>query len=333
MGKSCWLYGNCSGKFRLDPGPVRQACDVWGTFIMIENTKSASAALKVAAAGLAAGGLASTQAGAQEITPVGYEPNGDLNSLIWTLEGGAIFSDHADKLGEDVAVGGYGAISVSRFIDPDLDWRLSGRYGRFADVSRSETETEPGGPGFLTFDATQKKSFANIDFDIGHHFQHPGVQGRVFVGVRGLHSRETADKGFLLNDPNNNKFADANFGATSEFFGAGPRAGLEMVFKDPGDTFGVSVAGSAAVLLGNQRETISGSIFEDDNGVITNDSGRQSFNEFEALVNLSAAFGVEMMVNDNSTITLGYQAEMWTQEFLQERSLFHGPFVRGTIKY
>ncbi len=303
---------------------------------MIENTKSARAALKVAAAGLAAGGLASTQAGAQEITPAGYGADGDLNPLIWTLEGGGIFSDHAqDKFGEDVTAGGYGAISVARFIDPDIDWRLSGRYGRFADVNLSESD--PNGPpgGFATVYGSAEKSFANIDFDIGHHFQHPGVQGRVFVGARGLYSKESTGKGFAFSDPGDNgKFADGDFDATSEFFGAGPRLGLEMVFKDPGDRFGVSVAGSAAVLLGNLRESVSGSAIGGDNGGITdNDSDSISRNEFEALVNLSASVGVEMMVNDNSTITLGYQAEMWTQEFLQERSLMHGPFVRGTIRY
>jgi hypothetical protein len=305
---------------------------------MIENTNSASAALKVAAAGLAASGLASTQASAQEITPVGYEPNGELNPLIWTLEGGAIFSDHSeDKLGEqaDIAVGGYGAISVRRFIDPDLDWRITGRFGRFADDTYNLTETDPGGPAFATLDLDSEKMFANIDFDIGHHFRHPGVQGRVFMGVRGLYSREATDKGFNFSDPaDNNKLSNLDIDGESVFFGLGPRAGLEMVFKDPGDTFGVSVAGSGAVILGNTRESFSGSIFSaDDNGVDIDESGSDSRNEFEALVNLSAAVGVEMMVNDNSTITLGYQAEMWTQEFLRERSLFHGPFVRGTIKY
>jgi len=303
---------------------------------MIENTNSASAALKVAAAGLAASGLASTQAGAQEITPVGYEPNGELNPLIWSLEGGAIFSDYSeDKLGDssDIDVGGYGAISVRRFIEPDLDWRLTGRFGRFADRSRRFSDSS--GPDFIDVNGSTEKMFANIDFDIGHHFQHPGVQGRIFVGARGLYSREAADKGFQEFDSgNNNKFSDVNFGFESEFFGAGPRAGLEMVFKDPGDTFGVSVAGSGAVILGNTRETFSGSIFsEDDGGIVDDVSGSESRNQFEALVNLSAAVGVEMMVNDNSTITVGYQAEMWTQEFFRERSLFHGPFVRGTIKY
>lgn len=306
---------------------------------MTEVSNSASAALKVAAAGLAASGLASTQAGAQEITPVGYEPNGDLNPLIWTLEGGAIFSDYSeDKLGDqaDINVGGYGAISVRRFIDPDLDWRITGRFGRFADDTVSLTETDINGPGsFASLDLVSEKMFANIDFDIGHHFQHPGVQGRVFVGVRGLYSREATDKGLAFNDPaDNGKFGSFDIQGESEFFGVGPRAGLEMVFKDPGDTFGISVAGSGAVILGNTHESFSGSIFSADNdGVDIDDSGSFSRNQFEALVNLSAAVGVEMMVNDNSTITLGYQAEMWTQEFFRERSLFHGPFVRGTIKY
>ncbi len=307
---------------------------------MTDRTKSASAALKAAAAGLAAGGLASTQAGAQEVTPAGgYEPNGDLNPLIWTLEGGAIFSDYADdKLGDqaDINVGGYGAISVRRFIDPDLDWRITGRYGRFADDSHSLSENDIAGPGSsINLDAEFEKMFANIDFDIGHHFQHPGVQGRVFLGVRGLYSREGLDKGFGFNDPSdNNKTSSFALDAESEFFGAGPRAGLEMVFKDPGDTFGVSVAGSGAVILGNMHESFSGSVFSaDDGGVDIDTSGSTSRNEFEALVNLSAAVGVEMMVNDNSTITLGYQAEMWTQEFFRERSLFHGPFVRGTVRY
>lgn len=306
---------------------------------MTENTNSASAALKLAAAGLAAGGLASTQAGAQEITPVAYEPNGELNPLIWTLEGGAMFSDYSqDKLGDssDLNVGGYGAISVRRFIDPDLDWRITARFGRFADDTVNLSETDINGPGsFASFDLVTEKMFANIDFDIGHHFQHPGVQGRVFVGARGLYSREAADKGFEFSDPaDDNKFSNFDVQGESEFFGLGPRAGLEMVFKDPGDTFGVSVAGSGAVILGNTHESFSGSIFSaDDNGIDIDDSGSDSRNEFEALVNLSAAVGVEMMVNDNSTVTLGYQAEMWTQEFFRERSLFHGPFVRGTIKY
>lgn len=302
---------------------------------MIENTKSASAALKVAAAGLAAGGLASTQAGAQEITPVGYGADGDLNPLIWTLEGGAIFSDYSeDKLGDsDSDIGGYGAISVRRFIEPDLDWRLTGRYGRFADNSQSFSDSS--GPDFIDVFGSTEKMFANIDFDIGHHFQHPGVQGRIFVGARGLYSREAAGKGFQEFDSgDNNKFSDTDFEFESEFFGLGPRAGLEMVFKDPGDTFGISVAGSGAVILGNTREAFSGSIYiEDDGGIIEDVSGSESRNQFEALVNLSAAVGVEMMVNDNSTITVGYQVEMWTQEFLQERSLFYGPFVSGSINY
>jgi len=300
----------------------------------------ATAALS-AVVGVGAGAFFSTPAVAQDVTPTSYGANGEVNPLIWSLEGGAIFSRHTDsslgsgsKLDFDRDIGGYGAISVRRFIEPDLDWRLTGRYGAFVDNKGSESYNSFPISASL-FEKTAK-DFASIDFDIGHHFQHPGVQGRIFAGVRGLYSREAVSKGVMYTNYDSKFSFDGRGSQSSTFFGAGPRAGLEMLFKNEGDQVGVEVAGSAAVLFGNEKEKFGARLevcdpfpFDCDGPPSVSDSR----NRFRVLTNLAASLGVQMMINDNSSVTIGYQGEMWTQEFFDDTSLIHGPFLRAEIAY
>ncbi len=304
----------------------------------MSNGKAATALSAVA--GVGAGAFFATPAVAQDVIPTAYGANGEVNPLIWTLEGGAIFSRHTsnsigtdDKLSFDRDVGGYGAISVRRFIEPDLDWRLTGRYGAFVDNNGSDSFNEF--PISASLFGETSKEFASVDFDIGHHFQHPGVQGRIFAGVRGLYSREAGAKGVSFSDAIDKTSFDGASSGSSTFFGAGPRAGLEMLFKDEGDKFGIEVAGSAAVLLGNERrkQSFSGEFCNPFPGNCNGGSISQTRNRFHVLTNLAASLGVQMMVNDNSSVTIGYQGEMWTQRFFDDTSLIHGPFIRAEIAY
>lgn len=330
----------------------------------MSTTTTAMKALKVAAAGVGLGSLAGTPVVAQDVSATSYGANGEPNPLMWTIEGGAIFSQASaqfsdgietiGKLGLDTDVGGYGAISVGRFLEPDIDWRLTGRFGKFARNSSSATDED----SFLNFDdifndddfegvdeyegfLNTNREFATIDFDIGHHFEKPGLSGRAFVGLRGLYSRESLGKGvYLAGSPEQG--IEQEFGLqgsySSTFFGAGPRAGLELLFRDGDTPFGIAVDGSAAVLFGNTRERfrIAGGECETvDQGEPDCEGGSDTFtrNEFDIVGNIAASIGVQFDVNENSSITVGVKGETWTHSLFSDSSAMYGPFVKAGVKF
>lgn len=321
-------------------------------------------ALKIAAAGIGLGSLASAPVAAQSITPTSFGANGEPNPLMWTIEGGAIFSqasahfsdgiEEIGKLGLDTDVGGYGAISVGRYFEPDIDWRLTGRFGKFARNSSLAT----GEDNFLNFDdvfddddflgvdeyegfLNTNREFATIDFDIGHHFEKPGLAGRAFVGLRGLYSRESLGKGiYVAGTPDPDVLEEFALGGSysSEFFGAGPRAGLELLFRDGDSPFGIAVDGSAAVLFGNTRERfrVGGAYCETiEQGEPDCDGDSETFtrNEFDIVGNIAASIGVQFDVNENSSITVGVKGETWTHSLFSDSSAMYGPFVKAGVKF
>ena len=330
----------------------------------MSNSTTAMKALKVAAAGIGLGSLAGAPVVAQTVTPTSFGANGEPNPLMWTIEGGAIFSQYSahfsdgietiGKLGLDTDVGGYGAISVGRYFEPDIDWRLTGRFGKFARNSSSATDED----SFLNFDdfyggdnfdsvndyegfLNTNREFATVDFDIGHHFEKPGLAGRAFVGLRGLYSREAASKGVKLagtGEQNQKLEYEAQGSYSSEFFGAGPRAGLELLFRDGDTPFGIAVDGSAAVLFGNRKDRYSVS----DQECVTEflgprqcDGDSDSFtrNEFDIVGNIAASIGVQFEINENSSITVGVRGETWTHSLFSDASAMYGPFVKAGVKF
>lgn len=304
-----------------------------------------------AVAAVAAGAAVSVGAnGALADQTQGGEPDWFLS-----LEGGVLFADPAmDKVGSvsgsgisvdfddfDTDFGGRGAAKFGKKFGDNLDWRLGVAYADFVKNHASLSASISGGTGSgidIDGDGAATFSYLTGDLELGYNVR-PSDQFdlRVFGGLRILNSRDSQDK-----------FGDVSIGGSggtldfqtrSEFFGIGPRAGVDFSSRLGDGDFGFSGMLAAALIFGDLKTKFE---FEGTSGGSSISGFSDTFRENETVFNLEAAFGGDFYLSEKSVLTIGYRGEYFADVRFSDKfgeggstnnTLTHGPFLRFTTQF
>lgn len=266
-----------------------------------------------------------------------------------SVEGGALFGVNTvaeDKLGSGLSGGvtdiqdmlGYrGAISVGKQIDDSWDLRVTAAVNQQL-TSSSYASAGSAGSGFYA-SIDNSFNYQTMDFEVGYS---PALTDkmdvRLFAGLRGLHYSDSVDKvGYEHAGPNK-----VGYGAdtTAEFLGVGPRIGVEGSTRLGDSMFGLSgmVAGSAIFGVSRTDGDVSFTYFSAGSGgtftVPTN-----AVEESGVVYDLEAALGLDLHIDDATTVTLGYRAEalygvehptLYGSGGFDDTRFSHGPTIKLT---
>lgn len=198
-------------------------------------------------------------------------------------------------------------------------------------------------------DGTYKFGYASADFEVGYTpVLGDNLNVRLFAGVRALSFKSTFEgqaggsgfyqSGYEQSGPGSDyyssytsSFYDYYFDGKvkAEFTGIGPRIGAQASTRFEGTNFGVSGSVAASVLFGKQKVTRSGysssynrnfsSLSSYNSGspvsgsslTVTSGSSFSSYTSeaSKTVVDLQASVGLDYYLNDNTALTVGYQAE------------------------
>lgn len=286
-----------------------------------------SASVLAAMASSAADASDAMQKPVSSLTPA-TPVNVKSNPWMVSVEGGAAFSnfsrdsfDSEGKLGltPETDVGGYGAISIGRKIEgTEFDWRIGASATQFLTNEASAF----AGPYALSIESDA--GFQSVDFDIGSKIGGGMLDGRIFLGVRGLYEQDSAstavDKlGYL----------SGSIDGKHEFLGAGPRIGADVRF---GGTFGIVGSVSAAILYGVHNSQVS---FDANYLGSAYSVPIASETDTDWVTDVSASAGASWRPSDATEFVVGYRAErlgsikaMQTDDVME-----HGPFLKLNVKF
>ncbi len=239
-----------------------------------------------------------------------------------SVEGGALFGPNTlaeDKLGGsgpsggivhmDDNVGYRAAISLGKRLDPFWDLRVTGAINQ--QLSSNAGFFASSGSASVSFSMDTDFDYETLDFEAGYR---PALTEnfdlRLFGGIRGLHYKDNIGVFGAISGSGGPDKVGISGDSTTEFFGAGPRLGVEASTRLGDTMFGVSglLAGGAA--FGVARTTGSATV-----SYVSGGSGGtvavpfEAFEETETVYNLEAALGLDVHLDDAATVTLGYRAE------------------------
>ena len=265
-----------------------------------------------------------------------------IDSHIKLAFEGSFFNNEVhdgDKLGfaPDVlghSKGGFnGSVALTKQISPDMDWRLAGAFHLGRDWSESESETFP--EGVIKASLSHGFDFQTVDFDLGKHVKVQTADIRFFGGLRLLHAEQTGfDLGFSATPSNPaDKGGSVDKVGSSEFWGIGPRAGVEAYYP-VGETWGLTGSAAASVMWGRRTDSIGFGVTS------TNPDGHFSESvdfrhSSETVSNVEASLGLSWTPIANTTFTAGYKFEQWHNLIVnadQKNQTFDGPFLRLEVK-
>ncbi|TJX61860.1 MAG: hypothetical protein E5W21_12385 [Mesorhizobium sp.] len=217
-----------------------------------------------------------------------------------------------------------------------MDWRLAGAFHLGKNRSWQESGHITGSdPGFLTIGYGDDYSFQAFDFDVGKHVKVQAADIRFFGGLRLVHSDEhgTASEGFSPDNPGADKGGAVDKVGSSEYWGIGPRAGVEAYYP-LGETWGLTGSASGAVMWGRRtdRAGVNYNFTNPDNhGSVTlfSESANQT------VTSLDASAGLSWTPLAGATFTAGYKIEQWHNLLINadhSSQTFHGPFLRLEVK-
>lgn len=238
-----------------------------------------------------------------------------------SVEGGALFGPNTvaeDKLGSGGGDGvvniqdnlGYrAAISLGKQIDPFWDLRVTAAINQQM-TSTSDVSFSSGSGGFYGTLETDF-DYETMDFEAGYRpMLTDKLDLRFFAGLRGLHYKDSMDKmGAEFSGGGDKVGYGMDF--SQEFFGVGPRLGVEASTRLGDSMFGVSGMLAGAALFGTARTEGEITAFQFGSGgsggaVILPVPGEE---EQITVFNLEAALGLDMHVDEKTTVTIGYRAE------------------------
>ncbi len=265
-----------------------------------------------------------------------------IDSRIKLAFEGSFFNNEihdGDKLGfaPDVlghSKGGFnGSIALTKQISPDMDWRLAGAFHLGRDWSESESETVPG--GVLKASLSHGFDFQTVDFDLGKHVKVQTADIRFFGGLRLLHADQTGFDFSFSATPSNpaDKGGSADKIGSSEFWGIGPRAGVEAYYPI-GDTWGLTGAVSGSVMWGRRTDRFA-LIEKGTNPDFQETLFEAKQHSSETVSNVEASAGLSWTPVANATFTAGYKFEQWHNLIVnadQKDQKFDGPFLRLEVK-
>jgi hypothetical protein len=280
----------------------------------MQMTRKVALMGSVSAVALAA---VATAAHAQDVTV----PDG----FTLSIEGGAMFGTNTvaeDKLGSAPSGGvveiqdnvGYrAAIAMGKQIDPFWDLRVVGAINQqltsTSTYSASSAGSGSGGGFFAYGEFDTDFDYETLDFEAGYRPElTDSFDVRLFAGLRGLHYKDSMDKTGVQGSAGSggpDKIGyESNY--SEDFFGVGPRIGIEASAPLGDSMFGVSGMLAGAAIFGVSRYesevTVMGS-----GGAFPVDISSEE--ESKTVINLEAALGLDMHVNESTTVTVGYRAE------------------------
>lgn len=250
-----------------------------------------------------------------------------------SVEGGALFGPNTvaeDKLGSGFGSGPSGgvvniqdnvgyraAISLGKQIDPFWDLRVTGALNHQM-TSKSDVQSSiyngggSGGSGFFeNFYGTLETDFdyETMDFEVGYRpMLTENMEVRLFAGLRGLHYRDSMDKMGYISSSGGGGGDKVGYGAdvSSEFFGVGPRVGIEASTRLGDSMFGVSGMLAGAALFGTARTDGEATLMSGGDSITVPYPGQE---EQITVYNLEAALGLDVHVDPQTKVTVGYRAE------------------------
>jgi hypothetical protein len=249
--------------------------------------------------------------------------------------------------------GGYGSFSVARNINAVDDWRFSAGFNVFGSGDHSATASEaftgdfPGATNTAAITESDRFGLYTADFDFGRHWSAGIFQFRSFVGLRALYTNDrfesvlntagTDKVGFLTDSTT---IANTSSVGRSDYFGLGPRAGIDF---STGAKFGFVGGFSAALLEGYRQSSYSttSSAVTDGGAPVVNGTFT-SINVPSWAGNLSGNLGVSWQFSPNGQLVVGYKIDQWFN--VRESFAFAGfdkkqdvliqtPFIRATIRF
>jgi hypothetical protein len=261
----------------------------------------------------------------------------DYSGYTLSLEGGALFADSVDidKLGSggpisggpgldlnlDNDIGYYAGIRLGRRINQNWDVTLGAAVSRFLKNGTDDSYFFSGGvvgPATAQVQGSLKSDldFTTLDFEVGYRPDSLAEHDvRLFLGLRGLNSKDSLDKTGLLEISGSGgsggsfSFAD---NADSEFLGIGPRAGASFAHRFDDSSLGLSGMVAGAAIFGRRESDKTGefSIFSSGgSGGSIVFSGTDSDNE--KVYNLEGALGLDFYLGESSKLTVGARAQKW----------------------
>lgn len=313
---------------------------------------------KILAAGVSSLALIGAYAG-----PANAE--GLENGYTLEIEAGLLFGLPLEATGyddevssdEDSGFGGQGGIRILRDLGNRMDFAFGVSTAFIQDHEQAVDYFPTGLPGSRfgagsggSSEISSDVNFQTLDAELGHTVNtQPETELRLFGGLRALH----------FSDETEVTFNDAGTGVPSttatrsltevemdsQFFGVGPRAGLEISHMLGQSAFGLSGGFSVAVLAGLMDvDTSASSVIissQASNPVPADFSPGSGGSSFEVVLNVEGDIGLDIAMSESSSVTLGYKAEYF-QNVRYDSELFdsdsadyvtHGPFARWTSAF
>jgi hypothetical protein len=250
---------------------------------------------------------------------------------------------------------GYGSFSFGRNYqsNPSVDWRFSAAIFDFGTTSSSASASQVVS-GLLTsatntasITENDRFSFQTFDFDFGQKFTSGPVQLRAFAGLRGIHTDELFST--AVDTTGLDKIGFETFGTLStttssqgksEYFGAGPRVGIDFNTIGPWSLVG-SVSG--AFIEGYRHGEFMTTMVTSLNGATRTVTGTSlSDNHAGWIGNLEGTLGVAWQFSPNGQFMVGYRVDQWYNirnsfsfaGFTNKQNvLTQTPFLRVTLRY
>ena len=273
-------------------------------------------------AGVVGSAVIGSMPAAAQAGETSVKPDGMPKQLTFGVEGAVTFADFTqDKLGGgpddgiDGDIGYFGALSVSRGISKEWDWRLSASHTGFSDNTLSIDED----PYYVSFAGAFRASM--IDFDIGKSWETGRTTTRLGVGLSGGNINQAMDKGFV----ENTYPSFINFDGDLGFAGIGPRLSADISHRIGNDSSGFRVIAGASIspMYGK---------FTSDKGISGYDGdadvpiGPVSFKESDngGVVASSAYLGLAYDASADTTFKFGLRANRYDDFGTDELGFING---------
>ena len=260
----------------------------------------------------------------------------DYSGYTLSLEGGALFANSVDvdKLGIssggpllsggslnlnlDDDIGYYAGIRLGRRINQNWDVTLGAAVSRFLNNGTDDSLFFSGGSGSIGIQGSLKSDldYTTLDFEVG--YRPDGLADhdvRLFLGLRGLNSKDSLDKTGLLEisgSGGSGGLASFANGLDSEFLGIGPRAGASFAHRFDNSSLGLSGMVAGAAIFGRRENDKTG-----DFSISSGFSGGTSVifagadSETDKVYNLEGALGLDLYLGESSKLTVGARAQKW----------------------
>lgn len=233
-----------------------------------------------------------------------------------SVEGGGMFGANTvaeDKLGSAGSAGEIveiqdnvsyrGSVAIGQRIDESLDWKIA--LGFTQQVPSSAYVDSSGGPSSGYAELESAFNFQTADLEIGFSPSIDAANVRLFGGLRGMHFNDSSDKLGYQSGGSGGLGLETNY--DNEFIGAGPRVGVEGSMALGDSNFGLSGLLAASAIYGVQRATLDATYFSGGLSVPVPVPG--SGEEWGTIFDIEAALGVDVYLNDQTTLTVGVRAE------------------------